>query len=189
MRNIFRYISYLLFIISILILLKPTIFYAKEFIIQNRLNYQWKESIKIKQINIDNYSIYPIGKIKIKNLNLASIITGGSLDDALQVSIAHIPNTSMPGELDNICLAGHRDRFFKNLKDVKINDFIEIEHLIGIDQYQIKNIKIIEPHEVNYLEQCNEPLLTLITCYPFEYLGKAPLRYMVQAKKIEYSNL
>ena len=70
-----------------------------------------------------------------------------------------------------------------------LNDFIEIEHLIGIDQYQIKNIKIIEPHEVNYLEQCNEPLLTLITCYPFEYLGKAPLRYMVQAKKIEYSNL
>ena len=179
-----RCISYALAIISILFLLKPAIFYGREFIVQNRLNYQWKKSIKTKKIDTDNYCIYPIGKIKIKNVNLESIITSGNIDKALQVSIAHIPNTSMPGKLDNICLAGHRDTFFKNLKNVKIDDIIEIEHLIGIDQYQINNIKIIKPDEVNYLRQCNEPLLTLITCYPFEYLGNAPLRYMVQAKKI-----
>ena len=184
MKNTFKYTSYILCVSAIFILLKPLFFYAKGFILQNKLQYEWEQTIKNKQINLYGNFIYPIGKIYINELNLNSIITSGDLEKSLEVSIAHIPNTSKPGEKGNVCLAGHRDTFFNSLKDVKINDIIEIEHLIGIDQYQIKNIKIIKPDEVNYLNESNEPLLTLITCYPFEYLGNAPLRYMIQGKKI-----
>jgi len=184
MKNIFKYSSYTLFIIAICILLKPTFFYAKGFIIQKKLKYEWENSIEKKQINPNNNLIYPIGKINVSNLNLSSIITNGDFKKSLQFSIAHIPYTSKPGEKGNICLAGHRDTFFKKLEYIKKTDVIEIEHLTGIDKYLVKDIKIIQPYEINYLYESDKEILTLITCYPFEYLGNAPLRYMIQAKKI-----
>ena len=182
MKNIFKYVSYILCISAILILLKPVFFYTKSFIMQNKLRYEWNQTMENKQINPYDNSIYPIGKINIDKLNLSSIITSGDLEQSLEVSIAHIPNTSKPGQLGNIGLAGHRDTFFKKLKDIKINDIIEIEYLEGISEYRVNDIKIIQPDETNYLYDKNKETLTMITCYPFEYLGNAPLRYMVQAK-------
>ena len=181
-KKIFKYSSYILFAYAIFILSKPILFYAKEFIIQNKLEYEWKQTIKNKKVNPNNELIYPIAKININRINLNSIITGGNLEKALEVSIAHIPHTSKPGESGNICLAGHRDTFFKKLENIKINDIIEIKSLVGNNQYKVQDIKIIKPDETNYLYKSNEDKLTLVTCYPFEYLGNAPLRYIVIAK-------
>ena len=189
MKNIFKYASYILCVFAIFILLKPAFFYAKGFILQNKLRYEWDQTIKNKQINLYGDLIYPIGKIYINKLNLNSIITSGDLEKSLEVSITHIPNTSKPGERGNICLAGHRDTFFKKLKYIKINDIIEVEHLKGTDQYKVQDIKIIQPDETNYLYEFHEEALTLITCYPFEYLGNAPLRYMVRAKLFNIINV
>ena len=188
MKNTFKYTSYILCVSAIFFLLKPLFFYAKGFILQNKLQYEWEQTIKNKQINLYGNFIYPIGKIYINELNLNSIITSGDLEKSLEVSIAHIPNTSKPGEKGNICLAGHRDTFFKKLKYIKINDIIEVEHLKGTEKYKVQDIKIIQPDDTNYLDESNEKTLTLITCYPFEYLGNAPLRYMVRASYIFIDN-
>tara|TARA_B100001250_G_scaffold412215_1_gene442837 strand:+ start:1535 stop:2095 length:561 start_codon:yes stop_codon:yes gene_type:complete len=182
MKNIFKYASYILCVTAIFILLKPVFFYVKGFIIQNKLEYEWTQTIKNKKININDNLIYPIGRININEVDLSSIITGGDLKKSLEVSIGHIPYTSKPGELGNVCLAGHRDTFFKKLEHVEIDDIIEIEHLKGTNEYKVQDIKIIQPDETNYLYESNEETLTLITCYPFEYLGNAPLRYIVIAK-------
>ena len=183
-EKIIRYTSYVICFLAILILLKPAFFYAKGMLINSRLRYEWGESKSNHQINRYNRSIYPIGRIEIKRLGLSSIITAGDLEKGLEVSVAHIPKTSLPGREGNIGLSGHRDTFFKKLKYIKIKDVIELEHLDGLDQYVVYDIEIINPSETNYLHQSNEQILTLITCYPFDYIGKAPQRYMIQALKI-----
>ena len=184
MKIILRYVCYAICLCSLIILSKPIYFHIKKHIIQVKLKYNWSRTIKKKQIYRYNSSIYPVGKITINKANIESIIASGDIEKTLQVSIAHIPNTSKPGESGNICLAGHRDTFFRNLIFVELDDIIKIEHLAGIDEYLVENIKVIDPSETHYIYDYDYEKLTLLTCYPFEYFGNAPYRYLIVAKKI-----
>tara|TARA_B100002052_G_scaffold167394_2_gene152445 strand:+ start:1401 stop:1952 length:552 start_codon:yes stop_codon:yes gene_type:complete len=181
MQKLIRYIICVITIAALIFLLKPIYFYVKVLIIQKQLYTQWDQSIKQGEIKTEN-KIYPIGKIKINSSNINSIILSGDIEKSLNYGIAHIPNTKKPGNKGNVVLAAHRDTFFRNLKDIKLNDIIEIKHLNGKDIFRVFDIKVIQPYETNYLYNSENCDLTLITCYPFEYFGNSPLRYIVRAK-------
>ena len=88
----------------------------------------------------------------------------------------------MPGEDGNIGIAGHRDGFFRELKDIKIGDHVEMEERGRTATYVVDRVTIVDPRNVSVLRAESEPALTLVTCYPFYYIGSAPKRFIVHAK-------
>jgi sortase A len=111
-------------------------------------------------------------------------ILEGTDDLTLNRGVGHIPGTSLPGHSGNIAITGHRDGFFRGLKDITTGDTIEIVRHNQTDRYLVRNIKIVLPSDTSVLNQTDDSTLTLITCYPFYYVGSAPQRYIVQASLI-----
>jgi sortase A len=116
-------------------------------------------------------------------------ILEGTDDLTLNRGVGHIPGTSLPGHSGNIAITGHRDGFFRGLKDITAGDTIEVvrrtkEGQAQTDKYLVRNIKIVLPSDTSVLNQTDDSTLTLITCYPFYYVGSAPQRYIVQASLI-----
>jgi len=92
-----------------------------------------------------------------------------------------VEGTSYPGEKGNICIAGHRDSFFNNIKDLSVGDIIRIDYVDSQQLFQIDSTIIVEPEQTRWLDATVNTQLTLITCYPFYYVGEAPQRYIVRA--------
>jgi sortase A len=111
-------------------------------------------------------------------------ILEGTDDLTLNRGVGHIPGTSLPGHSGNIALTGHRDGFFRGLKDIAAGDTIEVVRHNQTDKYVVRNIKIVLPSDTSVLKQTDDSTLTLITCYPFYYVGSAPQRYIVQASLV-----
>jgi sortase A len=112
---------------------------------------------------------------------VSTIIRAGSDARTLRLAVGHIEGTAFPGESGNIGLAGHRDTFFRRLRDIQVNDEIRIvipgETLI----YKVEDTSVVEPRDTWVLNETSTPVLTLVTCYPFTYVGSAPNRYIVRA--------
>ena len=103
----------------------------------------------------------------------------------LRRGAGHIPATPRPEEgAGNVGIAAHRDSFFRGLKDVRKNDTVELTTLDGTFRYEVEWTKIVQPEDVSVLEPTDEPALTLVTCYPFYYVGSAPQRFIVRAVRI-----
>ena len=112
-----------------------------------------------------------IGRIEIPRLALSVVVVEGVDKTSLRRAVGHIPGTALPGEDGNVGLAGHRDTFFLPLKDVKVNDEIQISTLKGNFKYQVVSLKIVDPENVGVLAPSGENVLTLVTCYPFYFVG------------------
>ena len=93
-----------------------------------------------------------------------------------------LEDTAEPGTAGNIAIAGHRDGFFRPLKDIEVGAELELKTLDGMQRFAVSEILIVDPLDVSVLDPSNEAMLTLITCYPFYYVGYAPDRYIVRAK-------
>jgi sortase A len=127
-----------------------------------------------------------IGRITIPRLGVHGIVKEGVDDKTLRRAVGHVPGTAMPGEDGNVGLAAHRDTFFRGLKDVRKNDRIRIETSDGAYEYQVDSIRIVKPNDVEVLASAHDArALTLVTCYPFYYVGNAPKRFIVRAKQVE----
>jgi sortase A len=124
------------------------------------------------------------GKITVPRLDLSAVINEGTDDDTLSIAVGHVPGTALPGARGNIALAGHRDTFFHGLKDIQPNDEIDLTTLRGSYRYKVKSFKIVQPTDVEPLRRTDSDVLTLITCYPFDYFGHAPLRFVVEAREV-----
>ena len=111
-------------------------------------------------------------------------ILEGTDDLTLNRGVGHIPGTPLPGHSGNIASTGHRDGFFRGLKDITTGDTIEVVRHNQTDRYLVRNIKIVLTSDTSVLNQTDDSTLTLITCYPFYYVGSAPQRYIVQASLI-----
>jgi sortase A len=125
-----------------------------------------------------------VGRIEIPRLGLRAMILEGTSDRALRRAVGHIEGTAMPGEAGNSGLAGHRDTFFMSLKSIRKDDTIRIRTLDSTHTYVVDSTKVVEPNDVHVLNATAEPTLTLVTCYPFNYVGAAPERFIVQARLI-----
>jgi sortase A len=93
--------------------------------------------------------------------------------------------TARLGEAGNVGIAGHRDGFFRGLKDVSTGDVIEVETLGGIETYEVTQITIVDPSAIDVLDPTPQPAITLVTCYPFYFVGSAPERYIVRATRVD----
>ena len=126
-----------------------------------------------------------IGRIKIPRVGVSAIVLHGVGSKTLRRGVGHIPGTPLPEHGGNIGLAGHRDSFFRALKDIRQNDTIELTTLDGTFEYKVEWTKIVTPKETGVLADEGAPALTLVTCYPFYYVGSAPKRFIVRARRIE----
>jgi sortase A len=126
----------------------------------------------------------PIGRIEIPRLRLSVAVVEGVDTTSLRHAIGHIPGTALPGKAGNVGLAGHRDTFFRPLKDLRIKDEIQVSTPHGNFKYQVVSLKIVEPEDVGVLAPSGENVLTLVTCYPFYFIGPAPKRWIVRAIQV-----
>jgi sortase A len=125
-----------------------------------------------------------IGRIEIPRLLLSAVVVEGTDKTTLRRAVGHIPGTALPGQPGNVGLAGHRDTFFRPLKDLKIKDEVQVSTLYGDFKYEVESIRVVEPDNVGVLASSEENVLTLVTCYPFYYVGPAPKRFIVRARQV-----
>ena len=122
-----------------------------------------------------------IGRIEIPRLGVSAVIRAGSDARTLRLAVGYIPGTSLPGERGNFGLAGHRDTFFRKLRDINPDDEIRVTTRDGVFHYYVQRTNIVQPKDVWVLNPTSYPALTLVTCYPFNYIGSAPQRFIVRA--------
>jgi len=125
-----------------------------------------------------------IGTIAIPRLHLNLVVREGVNDETLRRAVGHIPSTALPGQFGNVALAAHRDTFFRPLRDIRRGDDITVQTLNGVYRYQVESIRIVPPQDTWVLNASSRPELTLVTCYPFYYVGSAPKRFIVRAVQI-----
>jgi sortase A len=125
-----------------------------------------------------------IGRLEIPRLKLSVMVREGADERTLSRAVGHIPGTALPGKMGNMGLAGHRDTFFRALRDIREDDAIEFETTRGTYRYLVKSTKIVGPRDVSVLAASGGENLTLVTCYPFYYVGSAPKRFIVHATQV-----
>ncbi len=125
------------------------------------------------------------GRIDIPRLGVSGSIREGADDDTLRVAIGHVPGTALPGTTGNVALAAHRYSYFKGLRGARKGDEITVTTRGEIFHYEVDRIEVVEVTDVAVLAPTSDPTLTLITCYPFDYVGPAPRRLIVRAHRTD----
>lgn len=124
-----------------------------------------------------------IGEIAIPRLKLTVPVFEGDDDATLKLGAGHVPHTALPGAPGNVCIAAHRDKFFRSLRFIKPHDEIVLETSQGPLWYSVDSTSIVKPSDVQVLLPAPHRDLTLVTCYPFYYVGNAPKRFIVHATR------
>jgi sortase A len=125
-----------------------------------------------------------LGRMEIPRIRVSVVVLQGTSSQTLRNGVGHIEGTALPGEPGNVGIAGHRDTYFRALKDIRANDEIQIQTAAGITQYKVDWIQITVPGDVAIVSTATESALTLVTCYPFHFIGAAPERFVVHAHKL-----
>ena len=127
-----------------------------------------------------------IGRIDIPRLELSAAVAEGDDDKTLGKAVGHLPDTPLPWQRrGNVGLAAHRDGLFRKLEGIRIGDDIRLVTTRGEFHYQVKKTHIVDPDDVWVIAPTATPTITLITCYPFSFVGNAPHRFIVQAELVE----
>lgn len=122
-----------------------------------------------------------IGQLRIDSLNLTAPIISGLTDADLARGVGHVPGTSNAGGLGNMVVAGHRDSFFRPLRNITPGMQVLIHSATGSYRYQVDSTRIVTPEQLEIMDVGDRPQLTMITCFPFNYIGAAPKRFIVSA--------
>jgi sortase A len=125
-----------------------------------------------------------IGTLEIARLGLSGVVVEGDDDAVLDRAIGHLPDTPLPWHEGNSALAAHRDAIFRPLKGVRLGDVLRLETPHGDFDYRVRDTLIVKPDEVWVLDPTETTTLTLISCWPFNYIGHAPERFIVRAERI-----
>jgi sortase A len=123
----------------------------------------------------------PVAVITIPRLGLSAVVLEGAGAKELKLGPGHISRTPLPGEGGNFSVAGHRDTFFRPLRLIGAGDVIVIQRRAQIFRYKVVSTRIVNPADVHVLESTGRDTLTLVTCYPFNFVGSAPKRLIVHA--------
>ncbi len=127
----------------------------------------------------------PLAVLRIRRIHLEAPVLEGTDDITLNRGVGHIEGTAYFGQNGNIGIAGHRDGFFRGLKHIKVGDRIDLEEPSRHETYVVDRLEIVDPSDVRVLRSESEPSLTLVTCYPFYYIGSAPKRFIVHATRAD----
>jgi sortase A len=123
-----------------------------------------------------------VGRLEIPRIGLKSMIVEGVSQRTLALAVGHIPGTALPGQPGNVGIAGHRDTFFRGLRKILSGDSIILKTLDGTYAYLVQSCEVVGARETRVLANSSTPELTLVTCYPFSYVGPAPDRFIVHAR-------
>jgi len=149
----------------------------------SRINFElWSiKRIAAYQDSLTKKTEMPLAILRIPKISLEAPVFNDTDDLTLNRGVGRILGTAQIGQPGNLGIAGHRDGFFRGLKDIELGDTIELQLPGGTDRYAVSQIQVVAPEDTYVLRQQSEPTLTLVTCYPFYYVGSAPKRYVVTA--------
>ena len=122
-----------------------------------------------------------LGRLEAPSVKLSTVVLEGSDDGTLSRGSGHIEDTPVPGQPGNVGIAGHRDTTFRALRNIHVGDPLDFKTAERVYRYRISKTMIVGPDDVYVLDPTAEPALTLVTCYPFEFIGHAPRRFIVRA--------
>ena len=125
-----------------------------------------------------------VGMIEIPAVGLATRVLEGSNASTLRLAVGHIPGTALPGPAGNVGLAGHRDTYFRSLRRIRVGDEIRFTTVAGTFKYRVISLRVVLPDAIEVLNDTQLPTLTLVTCYPFDFIGTAPQRLIVRAEMV-----
>ncbi len=138
--------------------------------------------VRAYEESVGSDTIEPIARLEIPAIDLSVMVLEGTDELTLNRAVGRIEGTALPGEPGNLGIAGHRDSFFRGLKDLSKEDLVTVTTLSGVYQYRVDDIQIVKPTDLRVLKDSSSPTLTLVTCYPFYYVGDAPKRFIVKAR-------
>ena len=125
-----------------------------------------------------------IGRLDISRLGLSVIVIEGVRAATLRRAVGHIPGTALPGQQGNVGISGHRDTFFRPLRNIRRDDIVTLTTVVGEFRYRVVSTSIVRPDNIAVLSPTENQILTLVTCYPFYFVGPAPTRFIVRADRI-----
>jgi len=125
-----------------------------------------------------------IGRVEIPRLGLSAVVIEGDDSKTLRRAVGHIAGTPLPGQTGNVAFTGHRDTFFRPLRNIRLNDIIVVTTLQGQYRYHVVSTRVVGPEDVSVLSSGRDEILTLVTCHPFYFVGSAPNRFIVRAERI-----
>jgi sortase A len=145
--------------------------------------------VKANRVKVEGHGVAgregsPLGQIDISTIGLTAMILEGTDDGTLRRAVGHIPGTALPGQSGNVAIAGHRDTFFRPLRNIHKDDEITLTTLNGSYRYRVDSTKVVGPEGIGVLYDSGEAILTLVTCYPFNFVGAAPQRFIVRAHRL-----
>jgi len=187
-------------------------FMGKAYVYQSYESYQLEQSLQGKEATITGYlrgftessstappppPVYTtkgapklevdpglIGRVEIPRLDISAMVREGVDSGTLSRAVGHVPRTALPGSRGNVAIAAHRDTFFRNVRNIQRGDRIRMITQRGTYEYAVDSLKIVAPTEVRVLDPTPENTITLVTCYPFNYVGSAPKRFIVRARQV-----
>jgi LPXTG-site transpeptidase (sortase) family protein len=126
-----------------------------------------------------------VARLEVPAVGLSATVLEGSDDRTLARGAGRIEETALPGESGNVGIAGHRDTTFRPLRRVAVGDSVRLTTIDRIYEYRVTSTTIVGPQDVHVLDPTKHPTLTLVTCYPFTYIGNAPKRFIVKAELVD----
>lgn len=125
-----------------------------------------------------------IGRVEVPRLAVSAIVMEGDSTSILRRAVGHIPGTALPGQRGNVAISGHRDTFFRRLRHIVAGDIILLTTTTGEFRYRVLATSVVAPDDVSVLRPGTGETLTIITCYPFYFVGPAPSRFIVRAERV-----
>jgi len=125
-----------------------------------------------------------VGEVEIPKLHLSAVVFQGTSDGILARGVGHLDASAFPGQAGNVVLAAHRDTFFRSLRNIHRGDLVQVTTPYGTRTYAVDLTEVVKPTETDVIAATATPTLTLITCYPFYYVGHAPKRFIVRASPV-----
>jgi sortase A len=125
-----------------------------------------------------------VGQVEIPKLHLSAVVFQGTSDRILAQGVGHLDGSAFPGQTGNVVLAAHRDTIFRSLRNIRKGDLVQVTTPYGIRTYAVDATEVVKPTETGVIAATATPTLTLITCYPFYYVGHAPKRFIVRASQV-----
>jgi sortase A len=125
-----------------------------------------------------------IGRIEIPRLDISVVVVEGTDRRALRRAAGHIGGTSLPGQPGNVGISAHRDTFFRPLRNIQRGDLVTVTTLRGAYRYRVVSTQVVNPEDISVLKPDGNEVLTLVTCYPFYFVGPAPSRFVVRAERV-----
>lgn len=139
---------------------------------------------RVHEVSFHSSTGKPLGEIELTRIGVTAMILEGTDDRTLRRAVGHIPGTPLPGQPGNVAIAGHRDTFFRALRNVRQDDEITLMTLEGSYRYRVDAITVVGPEDTQVLDNSGGDILTLVTCFPFNFVGSAPRRFIVRAQRI-----